>query len=1019
MSAAKSTVDQNADKRLIEDYLPIETLSVVALEENKKRTAHIKVMHQWWARRPLVAARAAVYGALVPVDQFIPNGAQTDEKKTSLGRANAAKFVKGLCQHPPSPHFVSEAQHHVLRAHAERLTREIADWKAGRITQPVWTAELEFTGEKVSVEDIVAGRAPRPRILDMFAGGGAIPLEALRLGCETYALELNPVAHIIELCTLVYSQKYGRSDPTRRGMTGPKNSRGETTWGGLAEEVRYWGDSVLRKAKAEIGDLYPLIPDPEFKGKRIPIQTDWLTQGESIPAGYLFPIAYLWTRTVLCKNPRCRAQVPLTGITWLRKKAGDFAALRITAPPGKKEAKFEIVTARTEGGLGFDPETGSSAGNATCPFCGTVADSEYVKAEGQSGRIGHQLMAVAAVSSSRRGKIFLERHEADATLPSSEDLEKRLQSLCANTGLSVPNEPIISDAKGCAWVTLYGYKQFGDIFTRRQLIALLSFAAAIKQVHVEARENGVDEDRSTAIATMLALALDKIADCNNALSCWEPVAMCSRQLFRRQAIPLLWDFGESVPIGGSAGNWNEHLTRVIDGSRTVESVGAAATVIRGNAATTGLKDNSVDAVITDPPYYDNVPYADLADFFFCWLKRSIGHLYPDHFASQGTPKKSEAVADGTRHGGDRAKARKVYEEMMAAAFAEAHRILKPNGMLVVVYAHKTTLGWSTLVDALRRTAFTVVEAWPIDTEMGARMIAMGAAALRSSIFLVARKRDQSTEVGTYEQNVRPELERLVRERVETLWEMGVSGADLVIACVGAGLRAFTRFQRVEYANGEEVPAERFLTEVETVVLDTVLEKLSKEARQRSAVTDRRYSLAGLDPTTRFYVLWRYTYGATELDAGEAIIFANGTHVELDGPLGLSTGSRALVEKKKGKYKLRDFADRGDDDDLGLSDEHTGEGRPTIDVLHRLLWLLEKRPGRIPEFIADANPSIEQLRLVAQALAGPALKGGEMENVSPTAEQSALGKLLANWSNVIEGKTVIRDRRAGQQQLHLG
>jgi putative DNA methylase len=225
------------DRRLIEDYLPIVAISAEASREKSVRKGHISTLHLWWARRPLVACRAAVYGALVPASRFVPDGA-TDEKKKSLGRANAAKFVERLCKYPGSPIVIAEAQRHILEAHAERLTNE--------------------TGKNVTIKDIVEGRAPRPKVLDMFAGGGAIPLEASRLGCEAYALDLNPVAHIIELCTLVYPQKYGKPDPDTRGMTGPKNAKGETTWGGLADEVRFWGKWVLEKVKAEIGDLYPV-----------------------------------------------------------------------------------------------------------------------------------------------------------------------------------------------------------------------------------------------------------------------------------------------------------------------------------------------------------------------------------------------------------------------------------------------------------------------------------------------------------------------------------------------------------------------------------------------------------------------------------------------------------------------------------------------------------------------------------------------------------------------------------------
>jgi putative DNA methylase len=422
-------------------------------------------------------------------------------------------------------------------------------------------------------------------------------------------------------------------------------------------------------------------------------------------------------------------------------------------------------------------------------------------------------------------------------------------------------------------------------------------------------------------------------------------------------------------------------------------------------------DGSLDSVLTDPPYYDNVPYADISDFFYVWLKRTVGHLYPEHFANEGTPKKTEAVADAVRHGGDKRAANAAYESMMAQAFQQAARMLKPGGSLIVVYAHKTTLGWSTLVEALRRARFIVTEAWPLDTEMKGRVRAMDSAALASSIFLVSRKRDGAT-IGAYERDVQPELELIVRERVETLWEQGVLGADLVIASVGAGLRAFTRYATVEYANGEEVPAERFLAEVEGVVLETLMGKIFGVSRS---------GVAAVDPASRFYVLWRFVYRASEIDGGEAIVFTYGQHVELDGPDGLSAGADALLEKKKGKYRLRDFTERGDDKDLGMPYQD-GQPAPIIDALHRVLWLLENRPAELPEFLRAAQPSREQMRLVAQALAGPALKGGELADVSPSAEQAALAKLTANWRSVIEDAVTTtaerQAKRTGQKTLDM-
>ncbi len=288
------------------------------------------------------------------------------------------------------------------------------------------------------------------------------------------------------------------------------------------------------------------------------------------------------------------------------------------------------------------------------------------------------------------------------------------------------------------------------------------------------------------------------------------------------------------------------------------------------------------------------------------------------------------------------------------------------------------------------------------------------AALASSIFLVARKRGSSAGVGNYEDDVQPDLQQIVRERVETLWEMGIAGADLVIACVGAGLRAFTKYERVEYANGEEVPAQKFLAEVEGVVLDTMMGKLFGQASAK---------VSAIDPASRFYILWRFVYKASEIDAGEAIVFTYAQHVELDGPLGLSTGKAALVEKKKSKYRARDFTERGDNDKLGLPSDD-GQPAPLIDVLHRTLWLMENSPRKLKEFLIETEPDRERLRLLAQALVGAALSGKSEEDAekligTTAAERSALGKLLANWKAVIESAVISpaerSDKKAGQKR----
>lgn len=985
------------DRRLIEDFLPIQAISAEASREKSVRKGHISTLHLWWARRPLVACRAAVYGALVPASRFIPENGP-DNKKQSLGRANAAKFIERLCKYPGNPTVIKEAQRHILEAHAERLTKE--------------------TGKPVTIEDIEEGRAPRPKVLDMFAGGGAIPLEALRLGCEAYALDLNPVAHIIQLCTLVYPQKYGKPDPNVRGMTGPKNAKGETTWGGLADEVRYWGEWVLKKVKAEIGDLYPLIPDPDNKGEKPRVQAEmWQSsERETVPPGYLVPVAYLWTRTVRCKNPSCGATVPLVRQAWLCKKKNRYVALKMIAPKAEKRVRFEVVEATTQAGLGFDPSMGSKGGNATCPFCGTVADIDYVKAEGWEGRLGRQLMAIVCTRARAKGKTYLSPDDLRDVDPNDGEISQRIEALCERTALSVPSEPIANLPAACRDNSLgitvrpYGLRTWGDLFTPRQMLCLLTFAAAVRACVGELEREGVEGERAKAVGSYLSVLVNRQADYNSTGCVWEVTGEFIAHTFGRQAIPMVWDFSELGPFGGASGSPEGALDWIVGVIEAQVGSGQPATVSRGSATALPWPNGSFDAVVTDPPYYDNVPYADISDFFYVWLKRTIGHLYPEHFATEGTPKKQEAVADAVRHGGSKEKARQAYEKMMAQAFAEANRVLKPGGQMTVVYAHKTTLGWSTLVDALRRASFTVTEAWPLDTERPGRLREHSSAALASSIFLVARKRE-GAKTGSYEDEVRPELERIVRERVDSLWKMGITGADLVIAAVGAGLRAFTSFSRVEYANGEEVQAGKFLAEVEGVVLETLLEKIF-------GVTGS--GVAAVDGPSRFYVLWRYAYKAAEMDAGEAIVFTYGQNVELDGQNGLSSGSRALVEKKKGKYRLLDFSERGDDEKLGMPADD-GTPAPLIDALHRILWLIENEPRNLNSFLDEARPDRERLRLVAQALAGTALAGrkydGPEHALSTTpAEAAALKKLVANWRALIEARLSDVDLKTKQMRM---
>lgn len=961
------------DTRLIEDYLPIEALG----RENTTSKGHPNTLHLWWARRPLKACRAVVYGTLVSADRWVKDvtvknppadpqklAAMKASTKRGLNRRASGEFVTNLCNHPPEARFVQQAQQQIAQAQADR----------------------------------VPGVESPPRILDLFSGGGAIPLEAIRLGCDVSANELNPVAHVIELCGLVYPQRYGAADNGVGGATGDPDAKGQRTWGGLAPEVEHWGNVVFEKVRQEIGDLYSLVPDPASKGKKLPKPEPALfkTAGKSaaVPPGFLIPVAYLWTRTVPCKKPGCGAQVPMVRQTWLCKRGDRFVAMEPITDTKQKQVRFKIVEADTEDGFAFDPAGFSTGGSTACRFCGTVADSEYTKQVGCSRGFGAQPTAIMCVRPGESGKVYV---PFDGVADLDEEVARRLAKIEKRSGLTPPTEPLEANPRSFD-VQRYGFAKWRAAFTERQNLMHLTIAEQLRSVLGDMERIVGDKDRAHALYTCVGMTFSRLVTQHNAFAFIHTGRETIEGPWGDGKFPMSWDFLEANPFSGVTASYQSALVWAVRAYEALSGLGHPATVVRGSATQLSFMAETFDAVITDPPYYDNYSYSNLSDAFYVWLKRSIGNVHPSHFASELTPKKFEAIKANYRHNGDDAAASRRYEDLMTESLREAHRVLKPNGIIAIVYAHKTTLGWSTLVDAMRAAGFTITEAWPLDTEATGGRKKVDKAMLASSIFLIARRRAATSGTGTYEQQVQPELDQIVRERVETLWDMGITGADLVIACVGAGLRGFTKYERVEYANGEEVPARKFLAEVEGVVLDAMLAKLSGVAGG---------NVSAVDPASRFYVLWRFVYKAAEIDAGEAIVFTYAQHVELDGQQGLSGGKDALVEKKKAKYRARDYTERGKHEKLGLPADD-GHSAPLIDVLHRVLWLMDNSPKKLGEFLEESRPDRERLRVLAQALAGAALSGKSEQDaeklVSTTpAEQAALGKLLANWRSLIESR----------------
>ncbi|MCS6835321.1 MAG: DUF1156 domain-containing protein, partial [Anaerolineae bacterium] len=776
--------------RLIEHYIPIKAISAEAKREKSIRHGHISTLHLWWARRPLVASRAAVFAALVPADAQ-PQLLDADGQPYSLN-----KLMIELCKWELDEAILAEARRLIAEAHPD---------------------------------------GP-PNVLDMFAGGGSIPLEALRLGARAYALDLNPVAHIIELATLVYPQQYGAR---------------------LAQDVRHWGEWVLERVRAEVGDLYPPLPahlvglgapaalrqsalwddggdeaqddeEPNDEDEEFSPEPYRPKLGAEPPAApQLQPIAYLWTRTVRCSNPACGAIVPLVRQTWLKKKAGDYVALEVLPHPTEPRAAFHVRRAATPQGLGFDPAGYSKRGNSQCVLCGSTATNATIKAEGRAGRLGAQLMAVVGVLPGQRGKHYLSpddfphlgQHQV-CWLPDDAAIRARIAALTAQTGITPPDEPLPEKLTG-GMCTIYGLDQFYKLFTPRQLLTLLTFVKEVRQAHAAMLASGLDADYAKAVTTYLGLTINRVSNYNSTLCVWN--SNNDRGVvhtFGRQALPMTWDFPESNPIADSGTGWSSAI-KALPNLISAISFANRANVYRGSATRVPLEDAKMEAVITDPPYYDNISYADLSDYFYVWLKRSLSHIYCEHFGIELTPKRNEAIAASYRHEDEQA-ARTFYEDAMRQAFREANRVLKDGGMMVTVYAHKTTAGWSTLVDSMRQAGFQITEAWPLDTELTGHL--KQSAFLASSLFLVARKRpaEAAAAIGDYVQDVLPAMQRIVAERVRFFLEMGISGADLNIAAVGAGLAPYTRYERVELPNGDPLSASTYLDAVQREVARALL-----------------------------------------------------------------------------------------------------------------------------------------------------------------------------------------------------
>ena len=819
-------------RKLIEVALPLEAINRESAREKSIRHGHPSTLHLWWARRPLAAARAVLF----------------------------AQLVDDPSSHPDR--FPTEEDQRRERERLHNLIERLVPWEATRDPHVLAEAHAEILAS--------TGGNPPP-ILDPFAGGGTIPLEAQRLGLEAHASDLNPVAVLINKALIEIPPKFADRQPVH-----PSLQDGLVSYAGaegLAADVRAYGEWMRDEAKKRIGHLYPpaILPD----GSEATV------------------IAWIWARTVTCPNPACGIEMPLVRSWWLGKKKGKEAYVVPTVvgdpthPSGLK-VRFDIghdpsraPTADTDG-------TMSGRLGAVCIACATSVSKDHIKAEGQAHRMGAALMAVVAEGSRRR--IYLpptEEHCAAAEVPRPTD---------------VPEQELGYDPRNL-WTPQYGLTRFADLFTNRQLVALTTFSDLVMEARdriladalVFCRQKGARLESggtdaaayADAVALYLGIALTRSIDRHSAICSWDASTSKEqvRGVFARQAIPMTWDFAESNFFTRSSGGWSESagwLAKVLAG---VPAEGVAF-VSQDDASACTLRDLLLS---TDPPYYDNIGYSDLSDFFYVWQSRTLRDIYPSLLSTMLVPKAEELVANPYRHDG-RDGAKHFFEDGFRQVFRRARESALPDYPIAVYYAFKqsettdageSSSGWQTLLDGMITGGWRITATWPIRSELGNRMIASGANALASSIVLALRPRpeDASTiDRRGFIATLQSELPDALRK----LQQGAIAPVDLPQAAIGPGMAVFSRYARVLEPDGTAMTVRSALERINEI-LDEVLSEQEVD----------------FDSTTRFALAWyrQHGYGNGLFGDADNLARARNTAVEAlarDGILTSRAGKVALL-----------------------------------------------------------------------------------------------------------------------------
>ena len=856
-----------APRKLIEVALPLDDINAAAVREKSIRHGHPSTLHLWWARRPLAAARAVLFAQLVNDPGYERHlGRGVNKEKAQVERERLFDIIRELVK------WENTNNEKVL----QRAREEI--WKSWRETCALnknhpQAAEL-FNPEKL------------PAFHDPFAGGGSIPLEAQRLGLKSYASDLNPVAVTINKAMIEIPPKFAGKKPVGPISNSDKQPNLMEDWSGakgLAEDVRRYGAWMRTEAEQRIGHLYPKIEITAEIARDRPDLKPLLGQKLTV-------IAWLWARTVKSPNPAfSHAEVPLASTFVLSSKAGKEAYVepvvegdlyRFTVKMGKPPASAKNGTKAAGRGANF-----------LCLLSGTPMSGSYIKAEGQAGRMGARLMAI--VADGDRGRIYFSpttsieavANQAMPTWKPLGDVPARLTG-----GTCVP----------------YGLREWGDLFTLRQLTALTTFSdlaqEAIDKVRADALTAGMADDGleldvggsgatayAQAIGVYLALTIDKASDYWSSICSWHSSKELIRNTFGRQAIPMVWDFAETNPFSESAGNVSSGINWV---KKAIElfPTHISGIVVQSDAQSQTL--SAMKVVSTDPPYYDNIGYADLSDFFYVWLRKILKPIFPDLYATLAVPKAEELVATPYRHGG-KEQAEAFFLNGMTRAIHNLAEQAHPAFPVTIYYAFKqaetkdtegtSSAGWETFLEAVLRAGFALTGTWPMRTELGNRMIGSGTNALASSIVLVCHKRAVDAPVVSRRTFLR-ELNAALPEALLDMTRGGVNSpvapVDLSQAIIGPGMAIFSRYKAVLEADG-------------------------KPMRVRTALQliNRFLAEDNFDHDTQFCLHWFEELGWAEGKYGEADVLARAKGTSVDG-----VAAAGVIQSGGGRVRLLRWAE---------------------------------------------------------------------------------------------------------------